>query len=146
MDIEAILNEISSALNKPVDELKDSNIDEVFHEETDEKIGNVAVIEPFIEYIHEHLPEKYAIEVENQTVRYDVIVKIYLEKTLDWIDKPMEEGLLVEHRNSLTVGLASLDPVRAFSREQEFRKIGDILEKIKLAYDAIEKYQAEHLE
>ena len=51
MDIEAILRHISVDLNRSVDELRNSNLDEVFQTEPDDEIGCVSPIYSLADYI-----------------------------------------------------------------------------------------------
>lgn len=139
MDIEAILRHISVNLNRPVDELRNSNIDEVFQIEPDDEIGCISPIYLLVDYIEKHLPLGYSIEVVSEPHKHFAPVNVYLEKTLVKEKITLEGNPLVEYKNYLKVELALLDANDGFANETDFSKIGDILNKVKLAYEQIEK-------
>ncbi len=149
MDLEAILVEMSSKLGMTVDDLKNTNIDEVFQEEPTPEEGYATAMLPLIDYVCKYLPGYYIDLVPESGSKYD-FVNVVLRKCLKEERRFMKEGQLNLNREDLvTVELASfdlsaLDAKELFkSSDYEFRRIGPILERIKQAYDFIEQYLRE---
>ena len=145
MDIERILFLIGYDRNMSPEEVRDSYINDIFDLDLESETGMVSSLFPLTEdYVLDHLPEGYSIEVEAEISDDYAPVEVYIEKTLVKDFKLMANDVSVEHKNSLKVELATLDANDGF--DDEFRTIGEILEKIKAAYDQIERYQAEHVD
>ena len=143
MDIEKILQAIASDFNKTVEEIRDSNIDDIFQGEPDDEIGNITPIYSLAAYIGGHLPG-YDVEIKSKghdiyDDLVDILVDINLRKKLIDKGKDMGEGIFVKHKEALTTEIITLNAERGFD-EPGFRKIGDILSKFKKVYDKIEAY------
>ena len=144
MDTNKILQDIATNFNKTAEEIRDSNIDDIFQDEPDELIGYAGSIYPLSDYLEKHLPEGYDIEIRRQDDDAYALVDINLRKKFIDEFKDMGEDIFVKHKDMLITEVITLDAEHGFD-EPDFKKIGDILSKFKLIYDKMEEYQVQHV-
>lgn len=117
------------------EQVRERNIDELFGKADGQPIHPLSFL---LRTYLKHLPEGYSIELKRHTrgLTASACLKKQLASAREKID-----GAVVEHENKLTVQFAYMILESPFNEAKRFRKIGDILDKIKAAYDAIEKYE-----
>lgn len=146
MDIDAILKDMGSHYDETVDWLRDANIDQYYPDDYLADLGYATPIEPLVEdHLAKHLPEGYSMDVNTECPKEFQYYIVSLEKSLKSEKEIMKSDLTVVRSDSVKTVVAVLYRNTPFSsgegrKPKDFRKIGDILDRIKLAYEQIEKY------
>ena len=150
MNIEEILQNIATDKDKTVEEIRNSNIQDIFPmEEFDEQIGYVNHILPLVDYIEKSFigddsTKSYSVDIRHDEYSAGVTVEIHLQKKLVDAHKDMGGHDIVSHSDNLTAEVIGLDGERGFD-DTTFIKIGDILNRFKQVYDKIETYKKNHM-
>ena len=148
MEINNILNKISAKIGKSPEEIRQSNIDDIFEKGPSSEGGYRACIVELMNYVKKELGENYYVgfagEPEGDITTPD-FRDVYLVKSLKYAHLEKEDIHVVElhelKSTILTLDLESMgmkdfayndDPEVFF---EEFRNVGDILEKIKKIYE-----------
>tara|TARA_Y100000310_G_scaffold317846_1_gene371219 strand:- start:33539 stop:33991 length:453 start_codon:yes stop_codon:yes gene_type:complete len=148
MDIGRIVDSIASDKGISLDEVRSSNVDKLFCNYSGEEPNYVSSLHELLEYVNNKLPNNYSIDIEETPARpvvyKDASWRLVLTKyILNNTDRSGETSISEKHTIDAEVFELYADALPPDDNDPEIpRQLGNILDKIKTVYDAIEKYES----
>jgi hypothetical protein len=146
MNIESILGNIANDVGLTPDEVRESNVDELFKKEDVDDFDEA--YEELFKYVNGNLGKDYRFDYRWTQPRFEDICSIILVRKLR--EKSTKKGgASVQEHHWLESEILELSNAATLSMVEdptylpEIRKVGNILERVKQVYEQMEAYHTE---